>query len=177
MPTLRAPTRSPYITLPIHRRKLDKICCKTSCWPTNDWIWITSCALDALDHRFGGPKITIDLLALRAQKNVPAAYLRVKCVPSMCVCVIISIAQLMFEVSSMSIPAPAILPWKPKENLALKFCFPSLMYSSICHTSSSKFPSLIHLVCIACTRAILVKLPFHHFFPTLLRKRTQSWYP
>jgi hypothetical protein len=68
----RAPTRSPTIALPIHRRKLDEIGYKTSGWPTDDWIWITSCALDAFDHWFGGPKITRDLLILCAKKIGPS---------------------------------------------------------------------------------------------------------
>jgi hypothetical protein len=71
-----APTRSPTIALPIHCWKLDEIGYKTSRWPTDDRIWITSCALDAfVDHWFGGPKITCDLLTSRAKKRA-VPYLR-----------------------------------------------------------------------------------------------------
>ena len=54
------PIRLQSIALSIHCRKLDKIGYKTSRWPTDDRIRITLCALGALDHWFGGPKITRD---------------------------------------------------------------------------------------------------------------------
>ena len=48
-----APTRLRPIALPIHQRKLDKVFYKTSLWPTDDRIRITSCELDALDTHVG----------------------------------------------------------------------------------------------------------------------------